>query len=194
MRRRVITIVVLAALAAAIPAVAVEPDWFTRVKEQGLETASETEVARHAKGVVPDSLHAGECYFHLRRYAEGVEVFSRLRRSPDQNYAAMALAKRGEGLFHLGKTEEARAAFRECLEEYPEAWLDGSVPELCRAWLRKLDGTLSNPDADDAGDADSENAKAAGGEPSLDAVRAEIRDLTKRLEELRKLIGELEDD
>ena len=105
-----IVILVLAGLPAALlPAGAEvgEPDWFTRVKESGLRAASEEEVARHQKGVLADSLHAGECYFRLERWEEGIAVFRRLLSSADRNYAAMAKARVGEGLFRLGRTEEA---------------------------------------------------------------------------------------
>jgi tetratricopeptide (TPR) repeat protein len=119
-----------------------EPDWYTRVKEHGLSSACEVDVGRHAKGMLPASLHVGECYYRLERYEEGAAVFAKLVRSPDRNYAAMALARLGEGYFHQGEPAKAKETFTRCLAEHPEAWLDGSVPDLCRAWLRKLAGKI----------------------------------------------------
>ena len=97
-RRMKITVlaVALAAMTSlATAALASEPDWFTRVKEQGLEAASRVEVERHAKGMLSDSLHVGRCYYHLGRWEEGVAVFGRLRRSPDRNYAAAGRTQGG---------------------------------------------------------------------------------------------------
>jgi tetratricopeptide (TPR) repeat protein len=167
----------------AVPVIAGEPDWFTRVKEQGIEKASEVEVGRHAKGILKDSLHVGECYYHLGRWAEGKEVFAKLLRSPDRNYAASALARVGEGHFHLGEKEEARKVFVRCMAEHPEAWLDGSVPEFCRAWLLKLDGKLESPE------------KAMKEEkPELEEVKKEIDELSERLAKLKKLLKELTEE
>jgi len=177
MRSRAFTVICAIALLAAAAA-AGEPDWFTRVKEMGLVSACEQEVERHARGVLPDSLHVGRCYYDLGRWGDGAEVFKRLVRSPDENYAAEALAKRAEGLYHLGEIEAARRAFTSCLERYPEAWLDGSVSERCRAWLKKLDGGLESPEpADDA--------------PSVSSLREEVKALETRLKELRELIDRL---
>ena len=179
------SILAVALLATAVSAA--EPDWFTRVKEQGLEAASRVEVERHEKGALRDSLHVGECYYHLGRWEEGVAVFGRLRRSPDLNYAAAATARVGEGFFHLGRKEEAKSTFLLCLEEHPEAWLDGSVPELCRAWLAKLEGKLVSPDRP------SRKAGKPGekADPKMDEVKKEIDELSERIRELRKLIEEL---
>jgi tetratricopeptide (TPR) repeat protein len=171
-----LTVLFLAAVAAAG-----EPDWFTRVKDQGLDRASAVEVERHGKGVLRDSLHVGECYYHLGRYEEGAAVFARLRRSPDRNYAAAAAARLGEGYFHLGKKEEAKKTFLACLEEHPEAWLDGSIPELCRAWLKKIDGKLVSPDG-------PVKPKPKG---EMDEVKREIEDLSERLRVLQELLEDL---
>ena len=165
----------------ATAAVAGEPDWFTRVKEQGLTKASQVEVDRHERGVLRDSLHVGECYYHLGRFEEGAAVFSRLRRSPDRNYAAAAFARLGEGYFHLGKKAEARQVFLGCIEEHPEAWLDGSIPEFCRAWVKKIDGKLTSPDR-------PVEKKPADG---MDKVKKEIDELSERLRVLRELLEEL---
>jgi tetratricopeptide (TPR) repeat protein len=173
-------LVIATVLGLAAVAAAGEPDWFTRVKEQGLEKASEVEVARHERGVLRDSLHVGECYYHLGRWKEGAAVFSRLERSPDRNYAAAAMARVGEGRFHLGETAAARATFERCIEEHPEAWLDGSVRELCRAWLLKLEGKLESPEP--------ERAEPT---PSLAEVRAEVKELEERLAELKALLKRL---
>ena len=148
---------------------------------QGLDKACRVEVERHERGVLRDSLHVGECYYHLARYEEGAAVYGRLRRSPDLNYAAAATARLGEGYFHLGKKDEARAAFLGCIEEYPEAWLDGSIPEFCRAWVKKIDGKLTSPD------------RPVKKKPSrgMDEVKKEIDELSERLRVLRELIEEL---
>ncbi len=66
-------------------AIAGEPDWFTRVKQDGIDSACEVYVARHKSGVEKDSLHIGHCYFLLGRYEEGVAVYTRLTLSPDRN-------------------------------------------------------------------------------------------------------------
>jgi len=174
---------VLAVALLATAALAAEPDWFTRVKEQGLEAASRVEVERHEQGMLRDSLHVGECYFHLGRWEEGVAVFGRLRRSPDRNYAAAATARVGEGFFHLGRKEEAKSTFLLCLEENPEAWLDGSVPELCRAWLKKIDGKLVSPDRP--------AKKEEKADPRMEEVKKEIDELSKRLRELKDLLEEM---
>ncbi|MEN8150356.1 MAG: tetratricopeptide repeat protein [Planctomycetota bacterium] len=188
MRRRmkftVLAVALLAMVGLATAALAAEPDWFTRVKEQGLEAACRVEVERHGKGVLRDSLHVGRCYYNLGRWEEGVAVFGRLRRSPDENYAAAATARVGEGFFHLGRKEEAKTTFLLCLEEHPEAWLDGSVPELCRAWLAKLEGKLVSPDRP------KKNAKKPD-DAKMEEVKKEIDDLSKRLRELRELLEEL---
>ena len=161
--------------------IAGEPDWFTRVKQQGLTKASGVEVERHERGVLLDSLHVGECYYHLGRFEEGAAVFGRLRRSPDRNYAAAALARLGEGYFHLGKKDEAKRMFLGCIEEHPEAWLDGSIPEFCRAWVKKIEGKLTSPDR-------PVERKPAGG---MDKVKKEIDELSERLRVLRELLEEL---
>jgi len=170
----------------AATAMAGEPDWFTRVKNDGLEKASLVDVERHQKGVLEDSLHVGECYYHLDRHAEGVAVFRKLLRSLDRNYAATALVRVGEGQFHLGKTAAARETFTACLAQYPEAYLDGSIPELCRAWLGKLDGKLNSPET--AGEA------AAKESPTVDELKREMKELTDRLDELRALIKKLAEE
>lgn len=169
-------------LLAGVAVAAGEPDWFTRVKEMGLEKACEVEVERHEQGVLADSLHVGRCYYDLGRYEEGLAVHRRLTRSPDRNYAAMAQVRVGEGLFHLGRMEEARAVFESCLLAHPDAWLDGSIADLCRAWQKKLDGKLVSPD--------QEPAKPA----VLDEVKQEVKDLEKRLAELNKLLKRLTED
>ncbi len=163
-------------------ALATEPDWFTRVKEMGLERACEVEVERHARGVLADSLHVGRCYYDLGRFDEGLDVHRRLTRSPDRNYAAMAKVRVGEGLFHLGRVEEARAAFESCLAEHPEAWFDGSIADLCRAWLKKLDGKLQSPE------------KKAVRPAVIDDVKKEVKALERRLAELNELLKRLAED
>jgi tetratricopeptide (TPR) repeat protein len=173
-----LSLLLLAALVSE-PARAGEPDWFTRVKEKGLTAACEEDVALHEKGVLSDSLHVGECYYRLSRWEEGLAVFRGLLSSPDRNYAAMAQVRVGEGLFHLGKAAEAKAAFETCLTEHPEAWLDESVPDLCRAWLRKLAGELAPP------------AEPPAVEPEVEALKKEVKELTERLEELKRILREL---
>lgn len=167
-------------LSATPTAAAGEPDWFTRVKQDGIEAACEVEVARHQRGIEKDSLHIGRCYFLLGRFGEGVAVLTRLTRSPDQNYAAAALARTGEGYFHLGQPEKARKVFLRCIEENPKAWLDGSVPEFCRAWIRKLDGTLGSREG------------TAVPRVSVTDIREEVEALEKRLAELRTLMDRLD--
>lgn len=185
---RTAILAVLLLAAAAAPAAAGEPDWFTRVKDMGLSKACETEVARYERGVLDASLHVGECYYRLDRFEAGLAVFVKLFRSPDRNYAAIAQARAGEGLFHLDRIDEARRTFTAVLEEHPDAWLDGSVAELCRAWLSKLDGELASPDAPKVkADADAEPADA------VEQVREEVRALTERLEELKRLLEKLRD-
>ncbi|MCU0725236.1 MAG: tetratricopeptide repeat protein [Planctomycetes bacterium] len=175
---RVLTVLIgVAAFSAA--ALAGEPDWFTRVKEKGLKAASEEDVALHEQGILRDSLHVGECYYHLGRWSEGVLVFRRLHSSPDRNYAAAAMARTGEGLYHLGKPEEAREVFSKCLEEHPEAWLDESIPERCRAWLAKLDGKIAAP------------APPGEAKPDVEGLKREVKELTDRLAELKRLLLEL---
>lgn len=177
MGARVTPILLAVALVAGPAALAGGPDWFTRVREGGLRAACEEEVARHAKGVLDDSLHVGECYYHLERWQEGIEVFLRLVRSPDRNYAAAATARAGEGYFRLGNTAEARATFERCLEEHPEAWLDESIPDRCRAWLAKLAGEIEVPESPPP--------------PDIEALKQEVRELTERLGELKELIRKL---
>jgi tetratricopeptide (TPR) repeat protein len=186
MRRRSAGLLFLALLLTAGRAAAGEPDWFTRVKEKGLEAACREEVARHEKGVLGDSLHVGECYYHLERYADGIEVFRKLLRSPDRNYAAAALVRVGEGEFHLGRKEQAKKTFERCLEQHPDAWLDGSIPELCRAWLEKLEGKLESPEA--------KLTEEESEQEAIDAARKEIKELEARLAELKKLIRRLLDE
>lgn len=183
-RRMLCTLVAMTMLAAT--AMAGEPDWFTRVKNDGLEKASLVEVERHQKGVLADSLHVGECYYHLGRYAEGVAVFQRLLRHLDENYAATALVRVGEGQFHLGKKDAARTTFTACLEQYPEAWLDGSIPELCRAWIGKLDGKLKSPETPPEG--------ATKKSPTVDELKQEMKELNARLDELKALIRKLAEE
>jgi tetratricopeptide (TPR) repeat protein len=178
MRRRATLLSAAVLLLLVSAAVAGEPDWFTRVKVDGLQAACRVEVERHGRGVLDDSLHVGRCYYDLGRYEEGVAVYSRLLRSPDRNYAAAALARVGEGYFHLGRTAEAKVVFTRCLAMHPEAWLDGSIPELCRAWLKKLEGKLESPDK-------------APDTTGIEDVRKEVRELEKRLAELRKLMEDL---
>jgi tetratricopeptide (TPR) repeat protein len=184
MRRGPGILATLIVLLAAIPAAAGEPDWFTRVERDGLAKASQVEVERHEKGVLPDSLHVGECYYNLERWAEGVAVFERLLRSRDRNYAAAALSRVGEGQYHLSRPAEAEKTFRRCLAEFPDAWLDGSVSERCRAWLDKLAGKLVTPER-----LEEEDGKAKG---EIDGVREEIRELSERIEELKRLLRELD--
>jgi tetratricopeptide (TPR) repeat protein len=179
MRAFPVVALVLVLLLLSGVAVAGEPDWFTRVKEMGLKKACAEEVARHERGVLTDSLHVGGCYYQLGRYEEGLDVHRRLMKSPDRNYAALAAARVGEGLFHLGRTAEARAAFTACIKRHPEAWLDGSVPELCRAWLLKLDGKLESRESE-------EDSK-----PTIEEVRKDVKDLEKRLAELKNLLRRL---
>ncbi len=167
-------------LAAVASGAGGEGDWYTRVREQGLEKACEVEVARHRRGVLRDSLHVGECYYQLRRYEEGRAVFLALTGSPDRNYAAMALARAGEGSFHLGRKEEAKKVFERCLAEYPDAWLDGSVADFCRAWIEKIEGRLASPER-----------KAEGKRVEVEDVRKEIEALKRRLRELEDLLRRL---
>ena len=163
-------------------AAAGEPDWFTRVRENGLAKACAVEVSRHEAGVMKDSLHVGRCYHDLGRYEEGLAVHRRLVRSPDRNYAAMARVRVGEGLFHLGRVEESRAVFAACLLEQPDAWLDGGIADRCRAWISKLDGELVSPE------------RKAKEPAAIDEVKKEVEDLEKRLAELRKLILRLAEE
>ena len=183
--RRMLCMLVAVTMLAAT-ALAGEPDWFTRVKNDGLEKASRVEVERYEKGVLEDSLHVGECYYHLGRYAEGIAVFQKLLRSLDRNYAAAALVRIGEGQFHLGNRDEARKTFTACLAKYPEAYLDGSIPELCRAWLGKLDGKLKSQEAL------AEGAAKEG--PTIDELKQEMKELNDRLDELKALIRKLADE
>ena len=175
-------VLLAAVLLLAGVAVGGEPDWFTRVKEMGLEQACEVEVERHEQGVLKDSLHVGRCYYDLGRYEEGLAVHRRLLRSPDQNYAAMAQVRAGEGLFHLGRIEEARAAFAAGLSEYPDAWLDGSIADLCRAWQKRLDGKLASKE------------KRSEPTSAIEEVKQEVKNLEKRLAELRKLLLRLAEE
>ncbi len=172
------TVSLLAVFLLVGTAAAGEPDWFTRVKQDGVDAASEVYVKRHQSGIEKDSLHIGRCYFLLGRFDEGVAVYARLTRSPDRNYAAAALARTGEGFFHLGRPEDARKTFERCLLEHPEAWLDGSIPDLCRAWIRKLDGKLKSPEQKTP-------------QVSIQDVQQEVRALEQRLKELRKLMEKL---
>ncbi len=172
---RLVSLLLILLLAGS--SIAGEPDWFTRVKRDGIEAACGIYVARHESGVEPDSLHVGRCYFLLGRYEEGIAVYARLTRSPDRNYAAAALARMGEGYFHLGRREDAREAFRQCIDRYPEAWLDGSVLEFCRAWIRKLDGSLR-----------IRESRPVSPQVSVEDVRREVEALEKRLRELRELM------
>ena len=173
------TVALLMVLVLAGTAAAAEPDWFSRVKQSGIDAACEVYVARHAIGVEKDSLHIGHCYFLLGRYEEGVAVYSRLARSPDRNYAAAATARTGEGYFHLGRPGKAREVLEKCVADHPEAWLDGSVPDLCRAWIKKLDGALTSPEREPAP------------KISVQDVREEVKALEKRLSELRELLEKL---
>jgi tetratricopeptide (TPR) repeat protein len=182
MSARVTGILFAATLLLSGVAAAGEPDWFTRVKEMGLDKACAVEVSRHEAGVLSDSLHVGRCYYDLGRYEEGLAVHRRLVRSPDRNYAAMARVRVGEGLFHLGRVEESRAAFAACLKEQPDAWLDGSIADRCRAWISKLDGKLVSPE------------REAARPSAIDEVKKEVEDLEKRLAELRKLIQRLAEE
>jgi tetratricopeptide (TPR) repeat protein len=182
MARRPIGALVAAVLLLAGVALGGEPDWFTRVKEMGLTRACEVEVMRHEQGMLPDSLHVGRCYYDLGRYEDGLAVHRRLVRSPDRNYAAMAKVRVGEGLFHLSRGEEARIVFTACLEEHPDAWLDGSIGDFCRAWQKKLDGRLVSPE------------DRAQDPPAIDEVKREVEELTKRLAELRKLLERLAEE
>jgi len=182
MSARLAVALVTATLLLAGVAAAGEPDWFTRVKEMGLDKACAVEVSRHEQGVLKDSLHIGRCYYDLGRYEEGLEVHRRLVRSPDRNYAAMAGVRVGEGLFHLGQGEKSRAAFVSCLKKHPEAWLDGSIADRCRAWISKLDGKLTSVEQE------------AGSTPAIDEVKQEMKDLEQRLVELKKLLMRLAEE
>jgi TolA-binding protein len=184
-RRKTGQLLALALLAGL--AVAGEPDWFTKVKEKGLTAASEEEVARHEKGVLPDSLHVGECYYNVDRYADGLAVFKRLLRSPDENYAAAALVRVGEGQYHLGKKEEAKTTFTTCLDQHPDAWLDGSIAERCRVWLEKLEGKLVSPE-------EKAEKEASAEKRAIEEAKKEIDELESRLKELKKLLHELLED
>ena len=89
-----------------------------------------------------------------------------------------------QGVQRIGQT------FTRCLAEHPEAWLDGSVPELCRAWLLKLDGKLTSPDREDRENKDGdEEAK-----PELEEVKKEIDELAERLRRLKKLLREMKEE
>ena len=72
MSARVTGVLVAATLLLFGVAAAGEPDWFTRVKEMGLDKACAVEVSRHEAGVLSDSLHVGRCYYDLGRYEEGL--------------------------------------------------------------------------------------------------------------------------
>jgi tetratricopeptide (TPR) repeat protein len=171
-----------ALLLLAWPATAGEPDWFSRVKRDGIEKASRVEVERHEKGMLQDSLHVGECYYVIGMYEEGIAVFRRLLRSPDRNYAAAAMQRLGEGYFHTGRQKEAKETFTRCLEEHPEAWLDESIPELCRAWLRKLEGKLVTPEP------------AGEKPPATEELRKEMKELEQRLAELKAMLEKLAEE
>jgi tetratricopeptide (TPR) repeat protein len=184
--KRSTTWLLAAGLLAALATDGAGADWFTRVKLKGVEEAAAEDVALHEKGQLSDSLHVGDCYFHLKRWAEGVEVFRRLLGKPDRNYAAAAMVRMAEGLVRLGRAAEARETFRTCLADFPEAFLDVDIPTLCRAWLDEL-RKVTGEDEGDAGDAKKRAAPAreSGG------VREEIRLLEEEIEALRRRIAEL---
>jgi hypothetical protein len=94
----------------------------------------------------------------------------------------MAQVRVGEGLFHLDRHDEARAVFDRCLEEHPEAWFDGSIADLCRAWRKKLDGKLVSPE------------RKTGPPAELEAVKQEVKALEKRLADLNELLKRLAED
>lgn len=179
-RNGVLAGALLAVLAAAAPAA----DWYARVKLVGVVEASSEDVLLHEQGRLPDSLHVGDCYYHLERFGEGVEVFRRLRKRPDRNYAAAATVREAEGLVRLGRPGSARALFAACLEEYPEAFLDVDIPTLCRAWLRKLEGREDPEEARAAVERDAGGPSDLRGE--IESLESEIAALKERLAALRK--------
>jgi tetratricopeptide (TPR) repeat protein len=167
-------------------------DWFERVRDLGLADASERDVELYERGRIPADLHIGDCYVHLRRYAEAAEIYRRLRRSADRNYAAAAMVREAESLYHDGRVDEALALFTRCLDEHPDAFLDVDVPELCRAWRDKIAAERAArklKDADRLGDAeendDDETARARALEEEIAGLEARIAALRKRLEHLK---------
>ena len=170
--------VLLTALATGVAA----SDWFTRGEKLGVKDAAAQDLALYEKGQTLASLHVGDCYFHLERYREGVAVFRDLRRKPDRNYAAAATVREAEGLVKLGHKAEARTLFAACLNEFPEAFLDVDLAELCRAWLKEIGAVSPEPAR-----VEPEEAPARG----EDAARSEIRELEKEIADLRKRIAEL---
>ena len=183
--------VLAGALLAALAATAPAADWYTRVKELGVVEAAAEDVRLHEQGRIPDSLHVGDCYYHLERFAEGVDVFRRLRKAPDRNYAAAATVREGEGLVRLGRPGSARALFGACLREFPEAFLDVDLPTLCRAWLKKLEGREDPEEAGAAKEEESGESGAREGEETglraeIESLEGEIAELKARLAALRK--------
>jgi len=177
-------------LLTVLVSVAVGADWYTRVERLGVKDAAAEDVALYEKGRLPASLHVGDCYYHLERFEEGVAVFRGLRREPDRNYAAAATVREAEGLVKLGKHGEARSLFAACLDEFPEAFLDVDIPELCRAWLREIASRTPAAPKDGAVEASRMREPPAGVRDEIRKLEAEIADLKKRLAELRRLLAE----
>jgi len=163
------------------------------VRDIGLADASERDVELYERGRVPADLHIGDCYVHLRRYAEAAEVYRRLRRSEDRNYAAAAMVREAESLYHDGRHDDAHALFERCLDEHPDAFLDVDVSELSRAWrdkivaeraAEKLKGAKRGGESEKRDD--DESARSRVLEDEIAALEARIAALRRRLEGLRR--------
>jgi tetratricopeptide (TPR) repeat protein len=185
MRHRWSTRMAALALLLAVSGTAGATDWFTRVRLDGVEAAARHDIALYEKGQLPASLHVGDCYFHVKRWREGVDVFRRLRDRPDRNYAAAATVREAEGLVRLGRRAGARSLFEECLERFPEAFLDVDIPELCRVWIKELGDVAAGPRKKRAPPA------SPGDETGDETVREEIRKLEREIAELRERIAAL---
>jgi hypothetical protein len=181
----------IAALLATLAAHATAADWYARVKILGVKEAAAADIALFEKGQLQASLHVGDCYYHLERFAEGAVVFEDLRRKPDRNYAAAAMVRQAEGLVRLSRKAEAKALFAGCLEAYPEAFLDVDIPELCRVWLTEIGDVEAEEKA--TGDVKTPGTPAKGGETVRSEIRqleADIADLKKRIAGLKALLSE----
>jgi tol-pal system protein YbgF len=79
---------------------------------------------------------SGECYYMLEEFPEALEAFRRVfNHSFDDKYDDSQL-KIGMTLRHLGRRDEAIAAFQELLTKYP----DSQYIELARRYLAELGG------------------------------------------------------